>query len=188
MTTLYLAFLGLIGVQRLAELALSERNARAALARGGVESGRRHFRFMKALHGAFLLACAGEVLLLQRPFHPALGVPMLALALAAQGVRGWTVRALGPCWNARVIVVPGSAVVTTGPYRFLRHPNYLAVAVEGVAIPLVHGAWLTAAVFSLLDAALLAVRIRCEERALEAHCPGAGRLAGLPRLIPGLRV
>jgi len=182
---LYLVFLGLIGAQRLVELALSERNARQALARGGVEFGRRHFRVMKLLHGAFLVACAAEVWLLRRPFVPALGVPMLALALAAQAVRGWTMHALGPRWNARVIVVPGSPVVTSGPYRFLRHPNYLAVVVEGVAIPLVHGAWITAAVFSLLDAALLVVRIRCEERAIGALCPDARRLEALPRFLPG---
>lgn len=184
MVTAYLVFLGLVALQRLAELALSERNARRALAQGGVESGQRHFRAMKLLHGAFLIACAAEVVLLERRFRPAVGVPMLGLALAAQGVRAWTMHALGPRWSARVIVVPGSPVVTTGPYRFLRHPNYLAVAVEGFAIPLVHGAWLTAAAFSLVNAALLAVRIRCEERALSAHGADAGRLEARPRFLP----
>lgn len=180
----YLVFLALVGVQRLGELVISERNARWALARGGVEVGRGHFRLMKLLHGGFLVACAAEVVLLHRPFVPALALPMLVLALAAQGVRLWTLRTLGPRWNARVIVLPGEPVVDAGPYRYVRHPNYLAVAVEGVAIPLVGGAWLTAAVFSALNAGLLAVRIRCEERALQRSCPGAARLDALPRFLP----
>jgi methyltransferase len=184
--TAYLVFLALVGAQRLSELVISERNARRALARGGVELGRAHFRFMKLLHGAFLFACAAEVVYARRPFVPALGVPMLVLALAAQGVRLWTLRTLGPRWNARVIVMPGAPVVDSGPYRYVRHPNYLAVAVEGVAIPLVHSAWITALVFSVLNAGLLAVRIHCEERALGLHCRGAQQLAGLPRFLPRL--
>lgn len=184
--TAYLVFLALVGAQRLGELAISERNARWALAHGGVEAGQGHFRFMKLLHGAFLVACAAEVLLLKRPFVPALGVPMFGLALAAQGLRVWTLRTLGPRWNARVIVVPGAPVVESGPYRYVRHPNYLAVAVEGVAIPLIHGAWITAVVFSVLDAGLLAVRIRCEERALALHGRDAAHLDGRPRFVPRL--
>jgi methyltransferase len=180
----YLIFLALVGAQRLAELAMSERNARWALERGGVELGRGHFTFMKILHGSFLFACAAEVLLLGRPFVPALGVPMGVLALAAQGLRLWTQRSLGPRWNARVIVLPGEPLVEDGPYRWVRHPNYLAVAVEGVAIPLVHCAWITALVFSAVNAALLAVRIRCEERALALHGGDAGSLEARPRFLP----
>ena len=186
MVTAYLLFLALVGAQRMGELVVSQRNTRWALARGGVELGQGHFRLMKLLHGAFLFACAAEVVLLQRPIVPLLAVPMLALALAAQGVRLWTMRALGPYWNARVIVLPGAPVVAAGPYRYVRHPNYLAVIVEGLAIPLMHGAWLTAAVFSVLNAALLAVRIHCEERALELHCPNAEHLDALPRFLPRL--
>ncbi|MGH0032466.1 MAG: isoprenylcysteine carboxyl methyltransferase family protein [Myxococcota bacterium] len=175
---LYLGFLGLVGLQRLGELWLSRRNTRAALARGGVEYGRGHFGFMKLLHGAFLIGCAVEVVALDRPFTPALGLPMLALAVAAQGLRGWCVRSLGDAWNARVVVVPGMRTVTSGPYRHLRHPNYLAVAIEGFAIPLVHGAWITALVFSAANAFLLRTRIRCEEGALAEHAhPGMEEMA-----------
>jgi len=86
--------------------------------------------------------------------------------LAAQALRWWCIRTLGPQWNTRIIVVPGLALVGGGPYRFFRHPNYVAVVVEGVALPLVHSAWVTALVFTVLNAALLTVRIRVEDRAL----------------------
>lgn len=183
-TALYLGLLAALGVERLYELRLSKRNAAQALAQGGVEFGRAHFRLMALLHATFLAACAAEVLLLQRPFVASIGVPMLALAIAAQALRYWAIRTLGSRWNVRVIVVPGAPVVTTGPYRFLRHPNYAAVVIEGFAIPLIHGAWLTALVFSLANALLLAVRIRCEERALAAHCDYAAQFGDAPRFVP----
>lgn len=180
----YLLLLAAIGIERLVELAISRRNAAHAAARGGVEHGHGHFRWMVLVHGAFLPACALEVLLLDRPFVAALGVPMLGLALAAQGLRYWAISALGPAWNVRVVVVPGAPVVRRGPYRWLRHPNYLAVALEGVAIPLVHTAWITAVAFTAANAALLRVRIRCEETALEEHGADAAALGELPRLLP----
>jgi methyltransferase len=142
---------------------------------------------MKALHTAFFFACAGEVLLLHRPFIPALGWPMLALVVLAQGLRYWAVLTLGRRWNVRVLVVPGDPAVTAGPYRYLRHPNYLAVVIEGVAVPLVHTAWITALAFTLANAALLRVRIRCEEEALAVHCDYARRLGDRPRLFPAGR-
>jgi methyltransferase len=121
---------------------------------------------MIVLHTAFLAGCVAEVWLADRPFVPALGWPMLALVVVCQGVRWWCVRALGPRWNTRVIVVPGMPPVRSGPYRFLAHPNYVAVVVEGLALPLVHGAWVTAVVFTVANAALLTVRLRVERRAL----------------------
>jgi methyltransferase len=162
----YLAFLGLVALERTFELALSRRNAAWAFERGGIESGREHFLAMKLLHTGFFAACALEVLLLGRPFLPALGIPMLALALGAQGLRYWAIFSLGKRWNVRVITIPGMPLSTAGPYRFLRHPNYLAVTIECFAIPLVHTAYLTAIGFSLLNAWMLQTRIRCEERAL----------------------
>ncbi|UCE86460.1 MAG: isoprenylcysteine carboxyl methyltransferase family protein [Deltaproteobacteria bacterium] len=188
MVNAYLAFLVLLALQRIGELVISRRHTRWALARGGVEFGERHFRIMAALHVAFFLGCAGEVVRLSRPFDPLLGYPMLAIALLAQIVRAASMRALGPYWNARVIVVPGAPVVTRGPYRFVRHPNYAAVVLEGFAVPLIHGAWLTASAFSLLNAILLSVRIRCEERALAAHSDYARRLGSRARFLPRLGV
>jgi methyltransferase len=181
---LYLVLLASIAAQRLAELAITRRHTRHALAFGGIEYGRGHFAWMRLLHAAFLVCCALEVIALDRPFTPALGLPMLALVFAAQALRLWTMRSLGPWWNARVVVVPGMRIVTRGPYRYHRHPNYAAVVVEGFAIPLVHGAWITALVFSLANALLLAVRIRCEEGALLRHTDYGARFgldAGLPQ-------
>ena len=155
-----------VGVERLAELVVSARHARWSFERGGVETGRGHFPSMVALHTGLLLGALLEVLLLHRPFVPWLGWPMLVLALGSQALRWWCIGTLGVRWNTRVIVVPGLPLVSTGPYRLLRHPNYVAVVVEGFALPLVHTAWLTALVFTLLNVPLLAVRIRCEERAL----------------------
>jgi methyltransferase len=155
-----------VGLERLAELRLSLRNARWALQRGGVESGRGHYPPMVALHAGLLVGAVAEVDLAGRPFLPWLGWPMLALVLAAQTLRWWCIATLGPRWNTRVIVVPGLPLVGSGPYRWLRHPNYVAVAVEGAALPLVHTAWLTAAAFTVLNTWLLTVRIGCEDRAL----------------------
>lgn len=165
----YLLFLALIAGERLLELRQSRRHTEWALHHGGIEYGSEHFVFMKLLHTGFFLAATAEVVLLERPFLPWLAVPMLALVAFAQALRFWSMRALGPRWNVRVIVVPGMPAVATGPYRFLKHPNYLAVVLEGFAIPLVHTAWMTAVAFSFLDAWLLKVRIRCEERALAEH-------------------
>ncbi len=187
MVTAYLVFLGLLSLERLFELAVSRRHLAWALEQGGKEFGGGHFKFMALLHTVFFFSCAGEVLLFERLFLPGLGVSMLALVVAAQALRYWAVFSLGPYWNVRVVVVPGARPITTGPYRYLRHPNYLAVIIEGFAVPLIHSAWLTAAVFSLLNALLLRARIRCEEQALEAHCDYHNRLGDLPRLIPGRR-
>jgi len=159
------------GAERIYELVVSKRNAAAAFARGGIEYGREHFPWMVALHTGFLLACIAEVVLLDRPFIPWLGWPMLAIALLSQVGRYWVIWALGEQWNTRVIVVPGAGrVERRGPYRFtwLPHPNYLIVAIEGVALPLVHSAWITALAFTVLNAVLLlGFRIPVEDKALK---------------------
>ena len=184
MVTAYLALLAAVGLERLFEIGLSRRNARRALARGGIECDAGHFRVMKVLHLSFLVACGAEVVLLGRAFHPALAAAMLAAAALAQGLRYWSIRTLGERWNVRVIVVPGEPVVTRGPYRFVRHPNYAAVAIEGVALPMIHTAWLTAICFTLANAALLAVRIGCEERALGRLTDYRDALGDRARFLP----
>lgn len=157
------------GAERIAELLISKRNAAAAFARGATEYGQRHFPWMVVLHTGLLLACFGEAAFADRPFIPALGYPMLVIALAAQAGRYWVIGSLGSQWNTRVIVIPGAGRVTHGPYRFawLRHPNYWIVAIEGIALPLVHSSWVTAIVFTILNAVLLlGFRIPTENRAL----------------------
>ncbi|MFA9445346.1 isoprenylcysteine carboxyl methyltransferase family protein [Egicoccus sp. AB-alg6-2] len=167
-----------VGLERLAELVVSKRNAAWSFARGGVETGRRHYLVMVVIHSGLLVGALVEVWLRRPAFVPALGWTMLALVLAAQALRWWCICTLGRQWNTRVIVVPGLPRVTGGPYRYLSHPNYVAVVVEGFALPLVHSAWITAVVFTLGNAVLLAVRIRVENRALHA-LPSAAR-AGPP--------
>lgn len=178
----YLGFLALVAGERLLELRISRRNLVGALAAGGREFGAGHFRVMSVLHTLFLLACAAEVLWLGRGFDARVGLPALSLVLAAQALRYWAIATLGPRWNVRVVVWPALAPVTGGPYRFVRHPNYLAVIVEIAALPLVHGAWVTALVFTAANAALLSVRIRVEEQALGSLYQKS--FAARPRLLP----
>ncbi len=164
----FTVLIGAVGLERLAELVVAKRNAAWSFARGGVESGQGHYPVMVVLHTGLLVGALVEVWVRQPAFVPALGWTMLALVLAAQALRWWCITALGRQWNTRVIVVPGLARVTGGPYRLMSHPNYVAVVVEGIALPLVHSAWITALVFTLCNAALLWVRIRVENRALQA--------------------
>jgi methyltransferase len=165
---LYTALVGLVALERLAELVVAKRNMAWSLERGGRESGFAHYPFMVVLHTGLLAGCLLEVWLGHRPFQAALGWPMLALVVGSQALRWWCIRTLGPQWNTRIVVVPGMPRITGGPYRLFSHPNYVAVVVEGFALPLVHDAWLTAVVFSVLNAALLTVRIRAEDVALRA--------------------
>lgn len=160
----YLALLLAVAAERVAELVVSRRNLIWSRARDGLEFGTRHYPAMVVLHTGLLAGCLLEAV--HRPFLPGLGWPMLALVLAAQGLRWWCIATLGRQWNTRVVVVPGAGRVAGGPYRWLRHPNYLAVVVEGAALPLVHTGWLTALVFTVLNAWLLKVRIGVENRAL----------------------
>lgn len=160
-----------VGAERVAELVVARRNAAWTRARAGEEHGRGHYPVMVALHTGLLACCLLEPVLFGRRFVPVLGWTALVLALLAQALRWWCITTLGPYWNTRVIVVPGARLVAAGPYRFLRHPNYAAVVVEITALPLVHSAWLTAAVFTAADAALLTVRVRCENAALTRAVP-----------------
>ncbi|MDI3314098.1 MAG: isoprenylcysteine carboxyl methyltransferase family protein [Mycobacterium sp.] len=155
-----------VGIERLMELLLAKRHARWAFAHGGKEFGHSHYPAMVALHAALLLGCVIEVWGLRRPFLPWLGWPMTAVVALSQGLRWWCVTTLGRRWNTLVIVIPNAPPVRRGPYRWLRHPNYVAVAAEGLALPLIHTAWLTAIGFTLANAALLRIRIRVENAAL----------------------
>lgn len=163
----YILLVAAVAGERLVELVVARRNLIWSRAQGGVEVGFGHYPFMVALHTALLVGCVAEVWLLDRPFLPWLGWPMLAILVAAQALRWWCIVTLGPRWNTRVIVIPGAPRIKGGPYRFFSHPNYVAVVAEGIALPLVHSAWITACVFTVLNAALLTARIRTENAALE---------------------
>ncbi len=174
-----------VGVERLYELQLTRRNWTRARARGGREAEPPwQYRAMVAFHTLLLLAAPTEVLLLKRPFQLGLGVAMLGIVVLAQALRYWAVATLGERWMTRVVVVPGDSPIVSGPYRFVRHPNYLAVVLEVLALPLVHGAWLTALVGSILNAGLLGLRIRSEEAALRTLLGYDALLAPKGRLLP----
>ncbi|HLL97891.1 MAG TPA: isoprenylcysteine carboxyl methyltransferase family protein [Rubrobacteraceae bacterium] len=156
---------GFVSIQRLLELALSRRHERLLRARGAIERGRGHYPLMVALHALWLLSTLIEGLL-RGPGLPALWPIPAALFLLVQPLRYWAILSLGDYWNTRILVVPNAKLVARGPYRYLRHPNYVVVTVEVATFPLIFGAWVTALVFSVLNAALLFVRIREENRAL----------------------
>jgi methyltransferase len=160
-----LAFLAFYALQRGVELVISARHERALRARGGREYGRGHYPWIVLLHASFPFAIAAEVLVLDA--HPGRAAPVwFALWLTAQFMRMESMRTLGVRWTARVIVLPGEPPIRRGIYRWLRHPNYVAVATELLAAPLMLGAWRTAIAFTLADAWALRTRIRVEEHAL----------------------
>jgi methyltransferase len=182
---LYTLLVVLVAIGRVVELRIAARNRRALLARGGVEVAPGHYRWMVLQHTAFLVCCPLEVWRLGRPFLPALGIPMLLLVVLATGLRYSVIKTLDGRWTTRIVVLPGSSPVTGGPYKFLRHPNYLAVITEILALPLVHTAWITAIVFSALNALILRVRIRAEEEALSRMSDYGTVFASRSRLMPG---
>lgn len=174
---LFLGVVLLVVAQRLVELGLSRRNELRLRRRGAIEAGRSHYPWMVALHAAFLISAPLEVWLLDRPLHPWLAGTMGTLLVAATTLRYWTIRTLGERWTTRVLCLPGGAIESGGPYRYMRHPNYAAVMTETVALPLIHTAWITALVFGVLNAILLVVRIRVEESILTTH-------TGYSRIFP----
>lgn len=181
--TFFTVLVLLVGIERLAELVVSKRNAAWSLRQGGFETGQGHYRVMVLLHTGLLVGMLVEAWL-RRPVVPApLAWSMLALVLASQALRWWCIATLGRRWNTRVIVVPGLPLVRSGPYRLMSHPNYVAVVVEGIALPLVHAAWITAAVFTVANAALLSVRLRVENAALSTAASSAPPTA--PSAVPG---
>ncbi|HEU4361143.1 MAG TPA: isoprenylcysteine carboxyl methyltransferase family protein [Mycobacterium sp.] len=163
---MYALLIAAVGIERLVELLLSQRNARWAFAHGGVEFGRGHYPAMVTVHAGLLAGCLTEVWAAPRGFIAWLGWPALAVVAASQALRWWCIATLGRRWNTRVIVIPGAPLVRRGPYRWLHHPNYVAVTAEGLALPLVHTAWLTAAGFTVANALILTVRLRVENTAL----------------------
>lgn len=162
----YLLFIAMIGVERLIGLVVAHRNAQWSITHGGKEFGLDHYPAMVSLHALLLVSCLVEVWALGRPFVPWLGWPMLVVVVLSCIVRWRCAAALGRHWNPRLIVIPGAPLVRRGPYRWVRHPDYIAVVAEVAALPLIHSAWLTAIAFSIANAFLLNVRIRLENAAL----------------------
>jgi methyltransferase len=182
----YLALLVAVAVLRVVELRISRRHQREMLARGAKKIDEPRFRWMVLLHTALLLGAASEVVFLKRPFLPWLAAPMLAIFLAANGVRWWVIRTLGDHWNVQVMDSTQLGVITSGPFRFVRHPNYAAVFAEMLALPLIHTAWITAAAGTIAHAGVLAQRISTEERMLFSNPDYRAAMGCKPRFLPGL--
>ena len=172
------AIMGAVTAQRLAELAIDRRNTARLLAAGAYEVGAGHYPVMVAMHGAWLAALWFTV------GERAISVPLLGLFGLLQVLRLWVLATLGPRWTTRIIVTPGLPLVRSGPFRVLRHPNYTVVTAEIAVLPLVFGLGWIAAVFTLLNAAMLYVRIGAENRALYAAPPGLSGQAPAPRAGP----
>jgi methyltransferase len=184
-----IAFLGLlvaVAALRIAELQISRRHQQHMISRGAEKVSDPRFHWMVALHTAVLVGAAVEVVFLKRPFLPALAAIMFAIFLAANGVRWWVIRTLGAHWNVQVMDSTRLGVITSGPFRFVRHPNYAAVFAEMLALPLVHAAWITALAGSLAHVAVLAQRLATEEPVLFANPDYRAAMAGKPRFLPGL--
>lgn len=171
---LFAAFVALLAGQRLWEVRLSRQHEARILTQGGREHAPGHFRVMQLLHTSWFVAMLVEVFGWRRPFKPILAAAALPVFLLGQALRYAAIRTLGERWTVRVMTLPGQPPVTQGIYRYLRHPNYLGVALEIAAVPLLHTAYITSFIFSLANALLLAVRIRAEEAALEVD-NGYGR-------------
>lgn len=160
--TVAVMILALVTLQRLGELVLARSNTRRLLARGAVESGAEHYRFIVALHAAWLIGL--WLLAWDRPVN----LPLLLLFVLLQAGRVWVIATLGRRWTTRILTLPGEPLVRKGPFRFVSHPNYIVVAGELAVLPLVFGLPLYALVFTALNAVMMWVRIRCEQRALDA--------------------
>ena len=169
----FAALVVLLGFARLAELRRSARNEQLLRRQGAYEVGAAHYPAMVAMHSAFLLACLAEVLLLPTFFRWTLAAPMLSLWAMATALRYWAIRSLGGRWTTRIWVLPSAGLKARGPYRWFRHPNYLAVIVEFACFPLIHGAWRSALFFSIANALVLRTRIRQEEAALSLQAPAS---------------
>lgn len=180
----FLALLGVVAALRFVELGISRRHERQLFARGARRAHDPVYPWMVALHAGVLVGAGAEVWLLRRPFFPALGVAMGVLFLAANALRWWVIRTLGQRWSVEVVDGKGLGAVTSGPYRYIRHPNYVAVFVEMLALPLIHTAWLTAGLGSAAHFAVLRSRVRAEDSVLLADPEYRASMGAKPRFLP----
>jgi methyltransferase len=182
----FLALLLAVGLLRIFELRVSSRHQQQMTAAGATKVNNQRFGWIVLVHTAVLIGAALEVVLLHRPFIPILSAVMLFIFLSANAVRLWVVRTMGKLWNVQVMNSTGLGVVTSGPFRFVRHPNYAAVFLEMFSLPLVHTAWVTALLSSIAYAVAIAQRIALEENVLFANPDYRAAMAGKPRFLPRL--
>jgi methyltransferase len=183
-TVWFLALLAVVGVSRLIELAISRRHQRVLRALGAAQVNDPHFHWMVVLHTAILAGAALEVIVLHRPLIRILAVAMATVFVLAEGLRWWTIATLGRHWNVRVIDSTHLGIISNGPFRFVRHPNYAAVFIELMALPLIHTAWLTAVVGSAAHLWVLSRRVELEDAMLLANPTYLAEMAHKPRFFP----
>jgi methyltransferase len=186
MTFAYLSLLVLVGMERLAELWISRRNQRQLEKQGARKIPEPHFRWMVLLHGCVLAGAGAEVLFLHRPLIPALAIPMAVLFVLSNILRWWVIRTLAGRWNVEVMESPRAGVVSSGPYRWVRHPNYVGVVAEVFSLPMIHTAWITAIAGTLGYLAILRRRLRVEDGVLMANPAYRLTMGGKPRFFPRL--
>src|SRR3979490_2611139 len=182
----FLLLLLAVGLLRIFELRVSRRHQQQMTAQGATKVREPQFRWIVFLHTAVLIGAALEVVFLHRPFIPVLAVVMFLLFLGSNAVRLWVVRTMGQHWNVQIMNSTGLGVVTSGPFRFVRHPNYAAVFVELLSLPLIHTAWITALLGCAGFVATISQRIALEESVLFANPAYRTAMAGKPRFLPGL--
>ncbi|HXM99414.1 MAG TPA: isoprenylcysteine carboxylmethyltransferase family protein [Candidatus Dormibacteraeota bacterium] len=185
-TILFLALLLVVAALRIVELRISRRHQAQLITQGAAKVAEPRFRWMVVLHTLVLVGAAAEVVFLRRPFFPAFAAAMFCIFLAANVVRWWVIRTLGQHWNVQVMDSTRLGVISSGPFRFVRHPNYAAVFTEMLTLPLIHTAWITAVAGSLAHIVVLSQRLSTEERILLANPAYQVAMAGKPRFIPGL--
>ncbi len=186
-TRYFQLLLVVVGLGRLCEMGISRRHQRVLAKQGVANVPDRHFHWMVLLHGGVLFGSGLEVWLRKRPVVPALAIPMSLVFMLANALRWWVIRTLAGHWNVRVMNSLSQGVVTTGPYRWIRHPNYLAVFLELLALPLIHSAWLTALLGSLAHIWVLKQRIAVEETVLLASPAYRAAMGPKPRFVPRIR-
>lgn len=178
----FVALVVAVALQRLYELVRSRRHIRALRAQGHAPHTEPAYVAMVIVHAGALIAAKVEVIVAHRPFVPPLAAACLLLVMIAQVARVWIFEALGPAWNVRVVAP--IHIVASGPYRFVRHPNYLVVVIELLALPLVHTAWITSIAATVANALVLARRIPLEESVLARDPAWTAAFSATPRLIP----
>jgi len=175
-----------VALLRLAEIRISRRNQRLLAAKGVVKVREPHFRWMVLFHVCVLVSAGVEVVVLRRPLIPILALVAGVLFLSAVTLRWWAIRAMSEHWNIQVMASVELGVVVAGPYRWIRHPNYVAVFVELTTLPLIHAAWLTALLGTAMHYWVLRERIRIEEATLRANPRYVAAMGSKPRFFPRL--
>jgi methyltransferase len=186
MTAAYLALLALVGLERLVELWISRRNQKKLEKQGVRKVAEPHFRWLVFMHGGILACAAAEVLLLRRPLIPSLAIAMSVLFVFSNALRWWVIRTLAGLWNVEVMASSRVGIVTSGPYRWVRHPNYVGVVMEVPALPMIHTAWITALAGTLAYLEILRRRVRLEEGVLMADPAYRATMGAKPRFLPKL--